>query len=630
MTTLSLADVARLAGVQRPVVSMWRRRPKSGLGFPTPTSDGRFDAAEVVDWLEATQRGNNPDPRADLAIQAVVGSSTDAALVQDLRLLLAARTMLDQPLAGMTFDDLLDETDELDPDDDYLYSDLEALGRDRFNQLAAQTDAIADAAWHPRHAFEQLTDTLAATGKAHDTRLAPELVDLLAASATALLSPAGTMVDLSGSCADVIIRQAGKEDIPTPTVTLAARQPSRDALLRYRTHDITPRHVTLDDDWALRAGDVVISRLPRTADTAFDLLDELALQLPAQTFGLIVGPAKLLTDSLPHDQVGRRDVHLRQQRVRAAVRLPQGLTRGGTREHLALWLMTPSDSSPTLWAGDLSGRAFDEPTRQNLLDDLLATTRDDRARAFLTLTRSNPARVLANGSSLVTQPLPQAQLLTGSAADDSARIQTLRAALNAPLPDVLPHDPVAVTETAPSTIRLGDALDQRLATLLSGTRLADLPSGTLRVWDADAVHSSDPRQVDLLALTRAHPHLQLTYPGDVVFTNHGRPRAIVDRAGGSAVAYPARIIRSTSETLVPEAIAEAINQLPPGNGKWRTWPLPVSTISRETADTLMQHLQNWESLLQQRQTQLHELRRLVTRSVLSGAITLSPTTQKGH
>ncbi len=59
--TLSLADVARLSGVQRPVVSMWRKRPKAGLRFPEPTADGRFLAEEITAYLEATGRGNNPE-----------------------------------------------------------------------------------------------------------------------------------------------------------------------------------------------------------------------------------------------------------------------------------------------------------------------------------------------------------------------------------------------------------------------------------------------------------------------------------------------------------------------------------------------------------------------------------------
>ena len=104
------------ADVQRPVVSMWRRRPKAGLGFPSPLPDGRFDALEVVDWLEATKRGNNPDARGDLAIGTTLSSTTDPELLAILRLLVATRALLNEPLAGLDPDDLLDEAEELDPD----------------------------------------------------------------------------------------------------------------------------------------------------------------------------------------------------------------------------------------------------------------------------------------------------------------------------------------------------------------------------------------------------------------------------------------------------------------------------------------------------------------------------------
>jgi hypothetical protein len=68
---LSSADVARLAGVQRPVVSMWRRRYRSG-SHPFPTSRGRlhgadrFDRSEILGWLRDTGRPVVSDDLADL------------------------------------------------------------------------------------------------------------------------------------------------------------------------------------------------------------------------------------------------------------------------------------------------------------------------------------------------------------------------------------------------------------------------------------------------------------------------------------------------------------------------------------------------------------------------------------
>ena len=61
---ISLADVARLARVQRPVVSMWRSRSAAtDSPFPMPIERAGpqelFDAEQVVSWLELTGRGNN-------------------------------------------------------------------------------------------------------------------------------------------------------------------------------------------------------------------------------------------------------------------------------------------------------------------------------------------------------------------------------------------------------------------------------------------------------------------------------------------------------------------------------------------------------------------------------------------
>ncbi|MDQ0212648.1 hypothetical protein [Arthrobacter bambusae] len=61
---MNLSDVAALAHVQRPVVSMWRKRSiGSAQPFPGPVAleGGRevFDADQVAAWLAVTGRGNN-------------------------------------------------------------------------------------------------------------------------------------------------------------------------------------------------------------------------------------------------------------------------------------------------------------------------------------------------------------------------------------------------------------------------------------------------------------------------------------------------------------------------------------------------------------------------------------------
>src|SRR5690242_9051956 len=69
---MTLSDVAALAKVKRPVVSVWRQRSSGGQS-PFPASSGQingmelFDADDITAWLEATGLGNNPEVRNDAA-----------------------------------------------------------------------------------------------------------------------------------------------------------------------------------------------------------------------------------------------------------------------------------------------------------------------------------------------------------------------------------------------------------------------------------------------------------------------------------------------------------------------------------------------------------------------------------
>ena len=294
MTTiaLSLADVAALARVQRPVVTMWRKREKDGVAFPAPRPDGRFEGMEIVDWLERTGRGNNPDLRAELAVHAVTTARQDPRRLTELLVLLAARTLLDEPLSSLDHEDLLDAVDALDPDDEFLFGEVERLDEATLPQLTAQADAVADAAWHPRAAYERLHDALQRGSAGHDDRLDPELAAALAAVARGVIGVNGSLVDVEGSCADVVLALTADEDFPTPALVLPrSSAPVRDVLRRYRTQGIRPRVVPLADAWSVPAGSVTLVRLPDDQEIAFDLLREVSVQLPDAACALVVGPA---------------------------------------------------------------------------------------------------------------------------------------------------------------------------------------------------------------------------------------------------------------------------------------------------------------------------------------------------
>ena len=105
-TLLGLSDVARLAGVHRPVVSVWRQRA-AGSGAPFPPAvkvrDGQefFDGSAVARWLAQTGRGNNPTATEDVvAFGTVTGSAvTGPATLSALTALLTLTVMAGRHLA---------------------------------------------------------------------------------------------------------------------------------------------------------------------------------------------------------------------------------------------------------------------------------------------------------------------------------------------------------------------------------------------------------------------------------------------------------------------------------------------------------------------------------------------------
>ena len=157
---ISLPDVALLARVQRAPVSMWLQRyAASATPFPSPAAVRRgqalFDGHQVVDWLETTGRGRNPDARSDLAAFAALAGAdlTDDTAFAGLTALLCLGRAVD-PLPTDA-DELLDLADDVDPDDEYLYTEIDALG-ERAAPLARYAGLLVDAAFSAPAAFEKL------------------------------------------------------------------------------------------------------------------------------------------------------------------------------------------------------------------------------------------------------------------------------------------------------------------------------------------------------------------------------------------------------------------------------------------------------------------------------------------
>ncbi|MDD0859398.1 hypothetical protein NHF46_20095 [Arthrobacter alpinus] len=190
---ITLSDIANLAQVQRPVVSMWRSRSKNST-HPFPVSIGisgrqeLFNAAEITDWLASTGRGNNPHAAEDAAAFATpLGLETKHTHFAGLTALLALRCLMDIPLGGQNAEDLVDSADEHDPDDEFLFTEIENLGPNLLD-LAAYADLLTDASYTAAAAFEQLLGDRFRTGPAVQARtmLTSEAIELLAATAVEL------------------------------------------------------------------------------------------------------------------------------------------------------------------------------------------------------------------------------------------------------------------------------------------------------------------------------------------------------------------------------------------------------------------------------------------------------------
>lgn len=624
--TLSLADVARLARVQRPVVSMWRRRPVEGIPFPSRQPDGRFLAGDVVDYLSATGRGNDHEPDLSVGITAAASADADDSTRADLMALLAARTLLDdESLTSGDAEALLDRIDAIDPYDEWLFSEV---ARADVDKLAAAANEIADNSFSTAEAYERLR-----AREPEPRRLAEPLTVGLADLASALLADAGELVDVAGSATGVVLAVCADESRTRTPVLLAHDGTAREALRRYRVHGCEVRTAGSQDDWNLPSGSVILARVGADLADAMSTIDALSLQLGPTTTALVIGPASALIDTLSESAVGLRDAFLRRGLIEAAIRLPRGLTGDGGGEHLALWLMGDDDRRQ-LWAGDLSSHAFTLAVRQQLLDDLVAVARFDRQRAFSLLYPVDTAKVLALSQSLVALGAAPADPLPVSAADDAARMAELVSRLSEPQADPLAGlRPTVTTSGTSLSASLGDLAHKRLVRVIAGKRLAGLPTGQVRLWTAEAVAAHSPAGVDLLALTAAHPDISLTQPDDVIFCSAGSPHAVVDAEGGSAVAFPARILRvSATASCSPRAIAATINALPPGRslGAWRSWRVPIVAGSRGGVEDVLRRIDQCEDQARTRLAQIDELRRLATRSVTSGAVVFVSTDKKGQ
>lgn len=624
---IGLPEIAQLADVQRPVVSMWRRRPAKAAGpFPSPirTEGVRelFDAATVVDWLESTGRGNNPHVREDVAAYASLPDApredpTALAGLTALLCVLVAHGSLPEDA-----DELLDLADELDPDDEYLYSEVDALA-DRMAPLARYANRLADAAYSPAAAFERLMSrrfrpALGAYGRTDIAQPARDLVSLIALGLgtqadfgdTVLVDPTGgsgdLMIDLARQAAD-----SGAVVVATPVSASFAGRLSR---RRLRVHDVAWIRLCTDAQGGLSLPEhaVVVAQLPTADDPgATDIavlraMDEIALACTRGQRVVVVGPSSALTDRALPEGLGpgrpaadaapasevtllRRDI-IRTDLLRAIIRLPAGLVTTRPRERLALWCLGPTPDQATrgpiahgtqTLVADLANHDLDAATIDALVADVLAGMygRWGTAAHTLQLAQAVPTSTLqlADGDLVapVIEPGRGESVTTAAVGTLRDLAERLRAAAPAFDPPDGSPQPAAIP---PSRTTVAAALADRAVEFQPGLRLDEADAaahGVRLVGPVDVLGGEGvtTRRIDPFALAARYPGSKLTRPGDVVFCTAPRPAAWVDRDGGSVAVFPAKLLRCRDVRLVPAVVAADINAQPVRAKAWRAWTL---------------------------------------------------------
>ncbi|OMH37197.1 hypothetical protein BGP79_14125 [Tersicoccus sp. Bi-70] len=656
---MSLADIAALARVQRPVVTTWRSRSRATAhSFPesvdTTGGQERFAVDDVVAWLTATGRGNNPDAATEAVLHAEPDGPAESRRrhADTLTALLTLSAARGERLSGLSRGELIDAADAEDPDDECLYREIAAIEDDDVAAWLSLADRTADAAWNAAAAVERLiTDPNRPLGadRAPTALIAPAK-DVVAALVVELAASQGqdgntpVLADRTPGGSDAVPSVLERaEGAVHPVVRLEADKSDAGRLLRRR---LSAQHRA----WTTwhRTGTAATLHLLQLASTvdargAFHVLADILLELTDADRGLVLGPASLLVDAVNAKDTSRRADLLRTGRVRCIVRLPTGLLPARSREALALWVLGPATSWPNsedqfTLVVDLAGRQLDDVVIGDLVSDVAATVagahgeRDQFAARAFRFGRLVPTRTLvATSGALITghRSLPA----TSHSTDYALDVDRLLDAVRTPLPGLDAIDVAVADGDVPSApMATVDALMAagRLR-CLAGTRLAvdaDAEAGTRVIGAHDIGREDGRRHVDLIAFTRAHPAARLTEPGDVVFTTTPQPAAAVDVEGGAVVAFPERILRIDAADpggLNPAVLAADIAAQHAGDRRWQQWRVHrVSDADSAALAATLARVEAARQETQQRLADLRELTRALIAGVSAGSLNLNP------
>jgi len=633
---LDLAGVARLADVQRPVASVWRRRFASGDNrFPEAAVEigGRvlFDAISVAQWLASTAHGNNPDAVADAAASAspIDFDISDATHVVVVDALLALRAASGEPVGGLPADELRRRAAAADPEDSILATEVSGASA----SWAEWADLLADAAYSPIEASRLLERRHAATrssaGSAGPLTLSVEelLVELAGALAVDDLAELVVGEGITpGLVAELLERLGGDIDLVVPGL-----REGRHIRRRHLCEGLAPPTT----DSVTNAPRLFIERLPsgaaRSTSETLRAVDEVVLAMRDHDRAVVLAPARVLVDAISGSDGLARAELLRSGRIRAIAKLPAGLLTAAPREALSLWVLgRPKGDIPVAdrvtAVADLSDVTLTKPQRTSLTNDVLAamgSAGDMRGHAFRFTRLPRTTSLIASRRSLVA----------GGIASVSRSTQDLPALLHRALENLGADAPVLSPISAAGNVLPPMSVERLIAErhlrLLAGTRIAtdeyyDSGFAVIGPEGLDDLEPNGAHYVDPIVFRARHPAARITVAGDVIFRTGPTAKAWVDPVGSRVVLYPARILRVNRTDpggLVPELIAADITASTSGAGAWKRWRL--RRVTPQTVEPLRQTLGDLAAqreILARRIRSLDAYADLLSAGLVSGAV----------
>ncbi|WP_370945340.1 hypothetical protein AB5J62_40665 [Amycolatopsis sp. cg5] len=621
--TLTLQDVANLAHVRRPVVSMWRKRPSvrgQYVPFPDPVevSGGmeRFRREDIVEWLGRTGRGNN----AEVNLDAPALSVPDDVALDELVMWLCFAALTGKELTETTAEQRTALARDVDHDDRVLLR--EVVGSEPETCTLRFIDDLVEASYSASEALERLEQGRAA--RARGTRdLTSEAVNLVHAVADACalhLDPEGVPLVHTGPVSSLPLALAETFD----HLVVSGDAPA----LRDIRRRSTIRGIETADD-ATAPNVRLLSTLGRPTNEILDRVDNLVLELSEGELAVIVGPAGVLCDELQGADERHRAQTLRAESLVIALRLPRGMWREAHRQALGLWVCAAGGFTQLPRVADLAAFAPDELDLGDLAADVNGALAAPHGRAFRYLRPHDLPPILSSRTAVVPRGVRAVRLATTEIEQHTALINAATLVTSEP---IRPFD--MLVERAPGAMllrrrSLGELKELGHVRVLRGSRVdpehSD-PAGSIAVLSA--TDSPGVVRLDPFDAARLYPRAARTEPGDVVFAERPRPTARVDDHGGSLVASPSKILRISSQAGIgPHAVAAIVNRLPNDVTEWQTWNVPVlDTTEVERLEEALGAAAVHESTLERHLVATRNLVAAMIDGVAAGAVTLTTRT----